>query len=119
MSGLSLRKKSTNKLSKDPSGSVPPEPIPAVITEEAMLSPVTENESTSPPKSQRNKKTPREERKRGGKSKVVDADADGKSSHGGAKPIKANNATNLRFEKIEKYLHDRFDWLGVLKQERD
>lgn len=24
----------------------------------------------------------------------------------------------MRIEKIEKYLHDRFDWLGIIKQEK-
>ena len=121
MSSLSLRKKSTMKLQKDPSLSAPPEQIPAVITEEeaAALSPVTEKEqSTSPAKTPRTKKTPREEKRRGPKAKAADADAgDGKSSHGGGGPkaLKGNNATNLRIDKIEKYLHDRFDWLGIMK----
>ena len=122
ISAASLRKKSTMKLSKDPSLSAPPEPMPAVITEEA-LSPVQEKEGSgsSPQKTPRTKTTPRDKR-RGPKAKVVDAEAvgDGKSSHGGGGKLqKGNNATNLRIDKIEKYLHDRFDWLGILKQERE
>jgi hypothetical protein len=122
--GLSVKKKSTMKMVRDPSLSAPPESMVEAIAEEAALSPVTEKEGSSPPKSSRNtKRTPREEKRRGPKAKAADADAgDGKSSHGGggAKALgKGNAATTLRIEKIEKYLHDRFDWLGIQKQERE
>jgi hypothetical protein len=65
--------------------SAPPEPIPAVITEE-NLSPIGEKEGSgsSPNKTPRTKTTPREKR-RGPKAKAAETEAvgDGKSSHGG------------------------------------
>jgi hypothetical protein len=60
----------------------------------------------------KDKKKPKERAPKGDKENT-----DGRNSGALTKKGAGANA-NLRMEKIEKYLHDRFDWLGVKAAER-
>jgi hypothetical protein len=112
----SHRSKTSNDLQIEPS---PRLIVPHAMDSTGILSPVPENESPVYSKSQlQNSKdtSPASKNKKDQKKRKKDDEATG--GHIG-KGAKANNAVMLRIDKIEKYLNDRFDWMGVQKVERD